>query len=160
MRYAKINTCDLINVKSGVAVSFWLQGCPHACDGCFNKETWDSTNGKHFDMDARKDLFNALSESYVTTFSVLGGEPLAPYHREEVLNLINEIKFIFPEITIMVWTGYTLDEIIYSDIKSIDYIIDGKFVKELSDKNLKLRGSSNQKVWKNVNGKFGEVVNI
>lgn len=39
-KYAGLNTNDFANGK-GVCVSYFVQGCPHRCQGCFNPETWD-----------------------------------------------------------------------------------------------------------------------
>jgi hypothetical protein len=38
----------------------------------------------------------------------------------------------------------------------IDYIIDGRFEQDKRDLNLKLRGSSNQRIWHKVNSKTQE----
>ena len=37
-KYAQINKNDFCN-GVGVSVSFWVQGCPHRCEGCHNPET-------------------------------------------------------------------------------------------------------------------------
>lgn len=152
MNFMKINTCDTINTISGVAVSLWVAGCPFKCDGCFNPETWNKDNGKEWTIKERLKLFSFIKDNrpYISTFSVLGGEPLAPYNRDEVLKVISEIRFLFPEIRIMIWTGYDwgdeLKEIISGHEKNIDYLIVGQFVKELADDKLFLRGSSNQRI--------------
>ena len=39
-KYAGLNTNDFANGQ-GVCVSYFTQGCPHHCQGCFNPETWD-----------------------------------------------------------------------------------------------------------------------
>ena len=44
MRYADIKGNDIVNGE-GICVSFWTQGCPHHCPGCFNPETWDFDGG-------------------------------------------------------------------------------------------------------------------
>mgnify|MGYP002513476007 CR=1 FL=1 len=58
-RYAKINKNDIVNGK-GVSVSFWSQGCPHRCEGCHNKETWDFTGGKEFTQDTIDEVLQAI----------------------------------------------------------------------------------------------------
>lgn len=157
MRYASINNCDIINTIKGVAVSLWVQGCPHACDDCFNSETWNLSGGKAFDDRVESRLFEALSSEYVSTFSVLGGEPLSPQNAEAVLNIISKVRFLHPEMTIMIWTGYKFDDISKYDLSNVDYIIDGKYEKNNPTKK-KLRGSDNQVMWHKVNGRWGKVI--
>lgn len=150
MNFMTINNCDLVNTLRGIAVSWWVSGCPHRCEGCFNPETWNRDSGKYYGyVDAMK-LRELVSKKYVQGFSILGGEPFAPYNIDKVLAEIKSIRALFPEKRIMVWTGYRLQDIIARyDLSDIDYIIDGQFIESLSDKKIKLRGSSNQTVWKN-----------
>ncbi|MGL6024992.1 MAG: anaerobic ribonucleoside-triphosphate reductase activating protein, partial [Cetobacterium sp.] len=154
MRYSKIQTCDTINSLNGIAVSLWVQGCNHDCVGCFNKDTHDFSGGKTFDWDSHKELIKAMSNPYVTGFSVLGGEPLDKDNIFGVLLIIKEIRKRFPDKTISVWTGYSFEHMkaLYS-LADIDYIIDGKFIEDLADKKLKFRGSSNQRIFHNKEGK-------
>ena len=46
-RYNTIIPNDVVNGR-GVCVSFWVQGCPHRCPGCFNEETWDFDKGQEY----------------------------------------------------------------------------------------------------------------
>jgi anaerobic ribonucleoside-triphosphate reductase activating protein len=64
------------------------------------------------------------------------------------VKLCDEIKKNFPNKTIWLYTGYEWDEIIckHQFLQSVDVIVDGRFVHELADKNLKWKGSSNQRV--------------
>ncbi|MGL5715384.1 MAG: anaerobic ribonucleoside-triphosphate reductase activating protein [Paraclostridium sp.] len=158
MRYTKINDCDTINVLGGVAVSLWTSGCPHKCPQCFNPETWNPRGGNLFDFKAELELIKKLANPYVTTLSILGGEPLAEYNRMDITFLTAVIKFMFPNKDIMLWTGYVMEEIedMEIDISNIDYIIDGKFEHDNPTKK-KLRGSNNQRLWKNDNGRWGVV---
>ncbi len=146
MNYIKIDSCDTVNTIGGVAVSLWVQGCPHHCDGCFNQETWDKNGGKLFTDDTIKNLKKILGNNYVSGFSVLGGEPFAPYNITKVLEIIKEIKSEYPHLTIMVWSGYLVNDLIKDyDLTDIDYIVEGRFIKSLSTKK-RLRGSDNQKL--------------
>jgi anaerobic ribonucleoside-triphosphate reductase activating protein len=152
MRYAKINPNDIANGE-GVCVSLFVQGCPHRCKGCFNPETWDFGGGEEFTLNTMKEIMEALDANGIQrNFSILGGEPLAPANRDTVLNIIKTIKFLNKEIKIYVWTGYYLESIANEpNIKEIislaDYIIDGPFEEDKKDLSLKLRGSSNQRIW-------------
>ena len=94
----------------------------------------------------------ALSKSYVTGLSVLGGEPFNQ-DAGEFFVFIKEIKTSYPEKDIWVWTGYSFKDVEKADVlEYIDYIIDGRFIEEKKDLTLRFRGSSNQHIWHKVNG--------
>lgn len=152
-RYAGLITNDFANGR-GVCVSLFMQGCPHHCPGCFNPETWDFNGGQEMPIDIRGQITKAIcANNIIRNFSILGGEPLCPQNIEEVDKIISSIRIAFPHIKIFVWTGYTLEELqkennphIISILSKIDTLIDGKYVEELKDLTLELRGSSNQRI--------------
>lgn len=154
-KYAGLITNDLTNGE-GVCVSFFVQGCPHHCPGCFNPETWDFNGGEELPTDIKGQIVKAICANGITrNFSVLGGEPLCPENIKEVDNIITSVRTAFPEIKIFVWTGYTLEELqketnpsIISILSQIDVLIDGPFIEELKDITLPLRGSTNQRILK------------
>jgi anaerobic ribonucleoside-triphosphate reductase activating protein len=77
----------------------------------------------------------------------LGGEPLHPKNREEMLKLTRKFKEVYPEKDIWLWTGYLIEDVLEDLVDSgIDVVVDGRFVEELKDLRLKYRGSSNQRV--------------
>ena len=152
MRYAKINPNDVANGE-GICVSLFVQGCPHRCKGCFNPETWDFEGGFEFTDREIKYIIEALGLFKIQrNFSILGGEPLAQENRETVLEIIKEVRKYYKGIKIYVWTGYYLESIVNEPIikeiiSLVDYIIDGPFEEDKKDLTLKLRGSSNQRIW-------------
>ena len=78
--------------------------------------------------------------------SDLGGEPLA---QNDILDLLKRIKTEVDK-PVYVWTGYTAEFVIKHkslELSYIDYLIDGKFEEDKKDVRLRLRGSSNQKIW-------------
>lgn len=149
MRYARIDNFDISNGE-GVRVVLWTQGCPHRCKGCHNPQTWKETAGKPFTDKERDLIVYYLDEYFPKDFSVLGGEPLAPYNRDGVAELLKHIKTVRPQTNIWLWTGYLWEDVKDLEaVKYIDILIDGRFEIGLSNKmkaNLKLRGSSNQRV--------------
>jgi anaerobic ribonucleoside-triphosphate reductase activating protein len=153
MRYAGLIKNDVVNGE-GVCVSFFVQGCPHHCPGCFNPQTWDFLGGSPLPANYKEQIADALTANGVKrNFSVLGGEPLCPQNIEEVDQIITSVRAAFPQIKIFVWTGYTLEELqkeknehIISILSKIDTLIDGKYIEEQRDITLKLRGSTNQRV--------------
>lgn len=154
MQYAGINFNDTANGE-GICVSFFVQGCPHHCKGCFNPETWDFTGGKELPKNFLSTIIEKIEANGVTrNFSLLGGEPLCEENLDLSLTLISVIRTTFPQILISVWTGYTLEELalqcdrrILDIFNQIDFLIDGRFELDKRDTTLKWRGSSNQCIW-------------
>lgn len=161
MKYAYIIPNDVVNGE-GVCVSLFTQGCPHHCEGCFNSETWDFEGGQDVPSDIKGQIIKMLSANGVQrNFSILGGEPLCPENQEFVLGIIKAVRAAYPNIKIFLWSGYNYEFLINNNntvnciLENIDVLIDGKFEKEKKDLTLKLRGSSNQRIFrKDENGVF------
>ena len=148
MRISGINENDVVNGK-GVCVSVFMQGCPHQCKGCFNPETWDFKGGRAIEDEQKEinNILNLINQNGVQrNLSILGGEPLHKINISFVKDLLRQAKEKYPTIKTFVWTGYILEELDKNDLQNIDILIDGKFVEELKDISLKLRGSSNQRI--------------
>jgi anaerobic ribonucleoside-triphosphate reductase activating protein len=153
LRYAGLIKNDFTDGQ-GVCVSLYMQGCPLHCPGCHNSQAWDPRGGIEIDINELGKLIKqAISANGIQrNFSVLGGEPLAPYNLENTAKIIRYIRFIYPNIKIFLWTGYTLEklnkdnEYIKSILDDIDILIDGPYIENQRDITLFLRGSSNQRV--------------
>lgn len=153
MRYASINFND-ITAAPGLCVTVFLQGCPHHCPGCHNPTTWDFNGGEEFTAETMTTIIEGLNAQNIQrNLCIMGGEPLAPQNTFLTNMIINEVKLRYPDIKIYVWTGYTYEEIQLlcdSHVKHIleqaDYLIDGRYIEELRDITLEMRGSSNQRI--------------
>ena len=153
MRYASINFND-ITAAPGLCVTVFLQGCPHHCPGCHNPTTWDFNGGEEFTAETMTAIREGLNAQNIQrNLCIMGGEPLAPQNTFLTNMIINEVKLRYPDIKIYVWTGYTYEEIQLlcdSHVKHIleqaDYLIDGRYIEELRDITLEMRGSSNQRI--------------
>ena len=148
MNYHNVKTCDLLNGE-GDRVVLWVAGCPHSCKGCFNRQTWDKNSGIPFTSDVVDEILQALSEPFCNGLTLSGGDPLATYNYETVLDLCKLVKKQFPTKTIWIYTGYVLDEVKvkYPEILNyIDVLVDGPYIEKLRDKKLQYRGSSNQNI--------------
>jgi anaerobic ribonucleoside-triphosphate reductase activating protein len=148
MRISGINENDVVNGK-GICVSVFMQGCPHQCKGCFNPETWDFKGGRAIEDEQKEinNILNLINQNGVQrNLSILGGEPLHKINISFVKDLLRQAKEKYPTIKTFVWTGYLLEELDKNDLQNIDILIDGKFVEELRDISLELRGSSNQRI--------------
>ena len=147
-KYKTIIKNDIVNGE-GVVVSFWVQGCPHHCPGCFNPETWSFKSGNPYTKETRKEIIEAISANNIQrNFSVLGGEPLASENLEMTEDIVRSVRAAYPDIKIYLWTGYEFDKLPrFAIFDFVDVIIDGPFIKDLKNLDLKLRGSSNQRIW-------------
>jgi anaerobic ribonucleoside-triphosphate reductase activating protein len=84
---------------------------------------------------------------------MLGGEPLSELsdNRKVVIELCKEVKELYPNKNIWLYSGYTIEETQDNEdmrdiLKYIDYLVDGPYIQELKDNSLKYRGSSNQRI--------------
>jgi anaerobic ribonucleoside-triphosphate reductase activating protein len=153
LRYAKIKNLDIDNAP-GICVSLFVQGCSHHCKGCFNPDTWDFDKGKLFDKDIENQFIELCKQSYIKNICILGGEPLD--QPKELLLLLNRIKAEIPDKEIWIWSGYTYEDILKSNepideirkeiLSVVDVLVDGRFIEELADKNLRYCGSTNQRI--------------
>lgn len=153
MKYFGYMPNDLVNGQD-VCVSLWTSGCPFHCEGCHNPEAWDKEAGYEIPSDIKGQLVKAICANGIKrNFSILGGEPLAPWNRQFVDEIITSIRTAYPNIKIFLWTGFTIEELDAAQDKYIDHImenidvlIDGQFILEQRDTALPLRGSRNQRV--------------
>lgn len=161
-KYAALKENDIVNGE-GVCVSFWVQGCPHHCPGCFNPETWDYEGGRELPKNIEDILYDKITANGVRrNFSILGGEPLCLKNQELVDRLTRFVRTRFPQIKIFLWTGYTMEELNRTDLAicnpvlkrildRIDVLITGRFILAERDLTLPLRGSRNQQIWEKNN---------
>ena len=108
MRYAGLIKDDIVDCDDGICVGLFLQGCPHCCKGCHNQNTWNKDGGVEIDREKLiEDVITSLTENGVKrNFSILGGEPLAPYNITDTEYIVLRIREKFPDIKIYLWTGY------------------------------------------------------
>lgn len=170
-RYADIVFDDVVNGE-GLGAVFFTQYCPHHCKQCHNPSTWSKNGGKEFTIDVVDSLMQYYDTvPFANRLTISGGEPLSEFSTGIVKYIISRFKERYPNKKIWLYTGCTLDYILQltesniniidnelSDIieivKQCDVIVDGVYVKELRDVSLPWRGSSNQRVWRNVNGEW------
>lgn len=156
MNYATIKKLDVAN-GPGVRVSLFVSGCTHHCKGCFNPEAWDFKYGQPFTQETESELFDALSKPYVRGLSLLGGEPFEPANQKVLVGFLKRFKEKFPTKDVWCYSGYNFEqdmltgnlgpwEITEEMLSYIDILVDGEFVLELKNPNLRFRGSANQRV--------------
>ena len=147
MKYNKIRKMDIAN-GPGVRVSIFFQGCAFHCKNCFNPETWDFNAGEEFNDEVIEKIIKLCEPDYITGLSMLGGEPMHPKNIEGTTKLAKRFKEVYPNKSLWSWSGFLFDRDLKDKevMKYIDVLVDGQFVDELRNPNLKWRGSSNQRV--------------
>ena len=162
MNYHNITYPDMNN-GDGLRVVLWLSGCSHRCFNCQNPQTWDVNSGIPFDESAKKELFRELDKDYISGLTLSGGDPLHEANLDGVLDLVNEIRLLFPNKSIWLYSGYCFSDEecwvkpkndianIYrfmrqEIIKNVDVMVDGRYIDSQRDITLKWRGSKNQRV--------------
>lgn len=148
MRYAQIRKTDISN-GIGIRTSLFVQGCRRKCRGCFNPETWDFEGGKEWDRRAEEEFLLLTGGEHIAGATILGGEPMEPENRQTVKKLMVKLKQRFPEKNIWMYSSYLFEEIMELDpelLQYLDVLVDGPYVEERKDLNLRFRGSNNQRV--------------
>ena len=156
MNYCNVKNCDIAN-GVGVRVSLFVSGCRNRCKNCFQPETWDFNYGKPFDEQTEEKLMKMLAPSYINGLTVLGGEPMEPENQRALLPFLKKVKAAYPQKTIWLYTGFTLDELRSPDcrahteyteeiLKLLTVLVDGRFVEEKKNISLRFRGSENQRL--------------
>ena len=106
----------------GFRTAIYAAGCPNACPGCHNPESWDIKKGKQ------------ISTEEILT-KVLAAQAIKEKSRKNI----------------WCYTGYTFERLLDNPkqaelLKYIDVLVDGKFKQALRDESLLFRGSSNQRL--------------
>lgn len=113
----------------GYRFVLWVQGCKLNCNGCFNPET------HAYNVATTMDIENIASEinsnPLIEGITISGGEPL-----DYAIELIELMKIIKPSLTSVIFTGYTIKEIVKDVnmvelIKSVDMVLAGRYNSKL-----------------------------
>lgn len=169
MNYAEIKYCDVAN-GPGVRTSLFVSGCNHHCPGCFNEIAWDFNYGKPFTQDTIDSIIESLKPDYIQGLTLLGGEPFEYSNQKGLLPLVRQVREVLPQKDIWCFTGFLFDKDIIENmckrwketnelLSYIDVLVDGRFVEELKNLNLKFKGSENQRtILVNESLKSGNVI--
>jgi len=108
--------------------ALWLQGCPIRCPGCCNPEMFDERAGTDFPLEALEARMAAAAERGVEGITLLGGEPFAQAAGAAELARAAKAR----KLTVMVFSGYTLDELRRRDnaaplLALADLLVDGQY---------------------------------
>ena len=145
----KLSILDIIEDTTvdgpGFRTAIYCAGCPNACPGCHNPESWNIRNGKMMETD--EVLAYVLADEFAdVTFS--GGDPM--FQADGFAELARKIKANSSK-SIWCYTGYRYEDLLRHPqqaelLRWIDVLVDGRFVETLKDPDLLFRGSSNQRL--------------
>lgn len=127
----------------GQRAVIWFSGCTLCCKGCINEYLWSKSVGKKYSVDELTETVAKLGD--ITGVTFIGGEPLQ--QGKELVLFVKEI--IKRGLDIVLFTGYEFDELNEWQKQIVNLsavVIYGRYVANLRNKNLFLRGSSNQKI--------------
>ena len=131
----------------GFRYTLFVQGCPHGCPGCHNPQTHDFDGGQDIALDTL--LKDMCKNPFVKGVTFSGGEPFCK--AEPLYRLAVELKSRGKHL--MAYSGYTFEELMQlSDpyvkklLGELDLLVDGRFIMEQKNIDLRFRGSANQRV--------------
>lgn len=135
----------------GLRYSLYFAGCSHACLGCHNEYSWNPKHGNVLTYEKLEEIAKEINENTLLDgITISGGDPLF-----NPVDMLKVLKFLKKKTKKNIWlyTGYTLEQVREDELRRkcleyVDVLVDGRFVKELYDPNLKFKGSSNQRIIK------------
>lgn len=122
----------------------WVQGCPLACPGCWNPDTWSFKPRDVRDVDELVQEILATPDIEGVTFT--GGEPFAQAGAlAEVARAVHAYG-----LSVFIFTGYELQELKAPEQRKLlgctDVLVTGRYEQMHRAAGLRWRGSSNQRV--------------
>lgn len=129
----------------GFRTSVYAAGCPNACPGCHNPQSWNIENGR---LMATQEILDIILADPFADVTFTGGDPMfQPIEFAELAKAIRE----HCDKNIWCYTGFLFENILRNDarrtlLELVDVLVDGPFVQSLRDESLLFRGSSNQRL--------------
>ena len=122
----------------------WVQGCLQSCKGCISPDSRPLVEKMLIGIDNM--AADIIATKNIDGITISGGEPfLQATNLSSLLQIVKEKR---PELNVLVFTGYTLEQLSSDKAKLfmtyIDLLIDGPYIDQLNDE-VGLRGSSNQR---------------
>lgn len=128
----------------GLRYAIWTQGCLKHCMGCISPES-HPIEPRHI-VSVKSIICDILPKPHIQGITISGGEPFL--QAASLANMLREVKQKRPEMTVITFTGYQMEELQWDDAKDLlaqtDLLIDGPFRHDLPAYK-GLRGSLNQR---------------
>lgn len=130
----------------------WVQGCPLACPGCWNPDTWAFEDREIREVPSLIEEILGVDGIEGVTFS--GGEPFM--QARGLAELARALRR--GGLSILVFSGYTLEELVWDAARELlslsDVLVAGRYIDSLKSLHLPWRGSANQRVHF-LSGRYG-----
>jgi anaerobic ribonucleoside-triphosphate reductase activating protein len=134
-----------IALGPGTRYVIWVQGCLQNCKECVTPQSRPIV-AKHL-IPIDELAKSIVQNKQIDGITISGGEPFL--QASNLAILLELVKRSRPEITVLVFSGYTLEQltskIAKALLKHIDLLIDGPYIDKLND-GKGLRGSNNQRL--------------
>jgi len=150
---------DSIVDGPGIRFTLFVQGCTHRCPGCHNPKAQPAQGG----VDTSLETLQAHIENnpLISGVTFSGGEPFE--QAEPLLELAQWIRQLerlgkdgTPKAPLSIWiySGYTYEQLLEGIpnaqalelLKLCDVLVDGLFLQDQQNYELKWRGSANQRI--------------
>lgn len=150
MRISGITYESLVD-GPGIRVAVFVQGCDINCPECHNPESHSRTGGREHTV---REVIRMMKKpgagrKMVKGITFSGGEPFL--QAGDCAQIAFEAKRIGWDVA--TFTGHTYEELksrkdadIHALLDFTDYLIDGPYIHEQRDLDLKFRGSTNQRI--------------
>ena len=133
----------------GQRVGIWTSGCNKRCRNCISPDLLEQKEDQKVSPETVLAMIRKIQESgKIDGFTISGGEPFLQIN--ELYELLAEIRKISNDI--LVYTGYTLDELgskshesVQECFTMIGVLVDGEYIDERNTDAV-LRGSDNQQI--------------
>lgn len=131
----------------GCRYSVFTQGCPHHCPGCHNPQSHDFSGGRIVDTE---EIIRQMCENpMLDGLTLTGGEPFC--QPEACLVLVGAARAL--QLNVWSYSGWTFEELLQESdpaklalLRSLDVLVDGRFILEERSLSLQWRGSRNQRL--------------
>jgi len=121
----------------------WVQGCPLACPGCWNPDTWSFT--KRNVREVNDLLAEILDTKGIEGVTFTGGEPFAQARALAYLGRRAQEA----GLSVFIFTGYYLDELTHEAHRALidvtDVVVDGRYLEAQRVEGVPWLVSSNQR---------------
>lgn len=128
----------------GLRYIIWVQGCNQNCRGCISSESRPMTVNQLVRIDTLAE--SIIHKKDIDGITISGGEPFL--QATKLTSLLQMVKEEKPNLNVMVFTGYTIEQLCTEKARVfmayIDLLIDGPYVENLNNER-GMRGSSNQR---------------
>lgn len=131
----------------GIRYAVFVQGCPHHCPGCHNPQTHPFEGGRAVDV---QEVFQEFQANPILKgITLSGGEPFC--QAAALAALARLVHGAGKDV--VTFTGYTYEQLtawedlgVQALLAETDLLIDGPFLQEEKDLELRFRGSGNQRL--------------